>query len=175
MQDSSECVLSICSGRKKLLTSEGMKMKMIRLLTILLLLAVTMIFGAEKIVTGLDSATSAASSEQTGPMAGKFSFEGTGSDGKAWTGVLEIFKLNAGRYKGIITASTEGYSGKEKFNGTYIRKTNVFTFTSIVTSGNIQPASYSCKVSRDGKSLSDGIWTGTSDSPGRWTATFTSK
>lgn len=139
--------------------------------TMLLFVSATMVSCTQqKLVTLNENAAPAAESAQAGPMPGNWSFEGNGNDGRAWAGVLEINKLEDGSYTGVIVGSAEGYSGRERFTGSFNGRTKVLTFTSVVISGNIQPATYTCKVSMDGRSLIDGKWTGTSDSPGRWTA-----
>ena len=110
-----------------------------------------------------------------GPVGGIWTVNGKGSSGVAWKGTLTLNKSVDGKYTGEFNWKSSGNSGIEKVKGSYDLIKNVFKLTGNVVSGNIESTTYSAKVSKDGKTLTNGKWEGTSDSPGKWSGKYQSE
>jgi hypothetical protein len=131
-------------------------------------------------VVGSLSCASTSSSEKAaastdGPELGNWAISGKGATGVNWTGTFTL-RLLGSEYTGAFTWKREGVdAGTEEFSGSFDASTGKLTLVGRKVAGSLEAAKYVADVGKDSKAMLSGIWSGTSDAPGQWTATFIGK
>ena len=106
----------------------------------------------------------------SGPLPGTWLVGGFGASGQRWNAFLEIKADTSGRF---MWKSDRGETGKETFHGiAYDETTRTVRIVGGGASGDVAAATYTAKLSADGRRMTDGSWTGTPASPGKWMAVF---
>lgn len=102
-------------------------------------------------------------------LTGAWNVTARGNNGKSYTATLRLTKKPDGTYTGSFAWSGSGYSGEEKVTGRLDAATRILTLTGAIAGGNLVPGNYTIEVAQNGRSLDNGIWTG-SDGGGKWNA-----
>lgn len=114
--------------------------------------------------------------EGEGPKPGFWTLTGTGNTGDKWEATFNL-KRSGQEYTGAFEWSTQGSdAGTESFQGAYDAAKKLIVLRGLAAKGQVEKGQYTATVSADGKSLTNGKWTGTSDgtqaNPGRWEAAW---
>lgn len=108
----------------------------------------------------------------SGPEEGRWNISGIGAAGARWSADCTLRRTATG-YAGTFQWKKNGQdAGNEVFTGVYDSRSSQLTLTGQAVTGALEKARYTATVSPDGRSLTDGTWTGTSDAPGTFTGTF---
>ena len=126
-------------------------------------------------------ATSQTKQAWVAPKAGIWTVTGSDEENIKWTATMRIAKRAVRnklvRYRGYFAWKSEDgeTAGREYFNGTFDRWSGRFllkAYRAKSEKGELGVGNYRAFVSRKGRNIGRGVWSGANTVPGTWTASW---